>query len=115
MLIEMSFAAAWLGVKLGVPMKNWKSIGVLAIVLAGLVLLLTPMPAAAQSCALCYTQAASSGARMIQALKSGILILIAPPTFMSMGLIFVCYRRRHQTRRTDDSDDSGNNPADMGW
>src|ERR1700719_4931832 len=94
----MSFAAAWLGVRLGVPMKNWKSIGVLAIVLAGLVLLLTPMPAAAQSCALCYTQAASSGARMIQALKSGILILIAPPTFMSFGLMVVCYRRRNKTR-----------------
>ena len=74
-----------------------------------------PSVAFAQNCALCYTQAASSGSRMIQALRSGILILIAPPTFMSMGLIFVCYRRRHQTRRTDDSDDSGNNPADMGW
>jgi hypothetical protein len=33
-----------------------------------------------QSCALCYTQAASAGARMIQALRSGILILIVPPT-----------------------------------
>lgn len=35
---------------------------------------------------------------MIQALKSGILILIAPPTFMSLGLIFVCYRRHNKTR-----------------
>jgi hypothetical protein len=35
---------------------------------------------------------------MIQALKSGILILIAPPTFMSVGAIFVCYRKRNQTR-----------------
>jgi hypothetical protein len=35
---------------------------------------------------------------MIQALKSGILILIAPPTLMSIGLIFVCYRKRNQTR-----------------
>src|ERR1700723_798779 len=101
MLIEMSFAAAWLGVKLGVPMKNWKSIGVLAIVLAGLVLLLTPMPAAAQSCALCYTQAASSGARMIQALKSGILILIAPPTLMSVGMIFIVHHKRNQFKRSE--------------
>jgi hypothetical protein len=36
---------------------------------------------------------------MIQALKSGILILIAPPTFMSIGLIFVCYRKRNQTMK----------------
>jgi hypothetical protein len=67
----------------------------------GFVILLTPVPAFAQSCALCYTQAASSGSRMIQALKSGILILIAPPTFMSIGLFFICYRKRNQTREED--------------
>src|ERR1700686_4369851 len=79
-------------------MKNSRSIWILGIALAGLILLLAPLPASAQSCALCYTQAASSGSRMIQALKSGIIILIAPPTFMSIGVIFVCYRRRNQTR-----------------
>jgi len=66
-----------------------------------MILLLMSMPALAQSCALCYTQAASSGAHMIQALRSGILILIAPPTFMSIGLIFVCYNKRNKTRRLD--------------
>jgi len=63
-----------------------------------------PLPSFAQSCALCYTQAASSGSKMIQALKSGILILIAPPTLMSVGVIFVCYRKRNQTRREADED-----------
>jgi hypothetical protein len=86
-------------------MTSWKSIGIVAIVLAGLFLLFMPRPASAQSCALCYTQAASSGARMIQALKSGILILIAPPTLMSVGVIFVCYRKRNQTMK-DDADES---------
>ncbi len=79
-------------------MKHWKLPGILAIALAAFFLVLAPMPLSAQSCALCYTQAASSGARMIQALKSGILILIAPPTFMTVGVIFVCYRKRNQTR-----------------
>ena len=73
----------------------------IGIVLAGVAVLLTPLPAGAQSCALCYTQAASSGARMMQALKSGILILIAPPTLGSIGLIVVLYRKRHQVRRTE--------------
>jgi hypothetical protein len=83
--------------------KHSKLIWIVGLSLAGIILL--PSPAAhAQSCALCYTQAASSGARMIQALKSGILILIAPPTFMSIGLFFVCYRKRNQTR--DDGSDS---------
>jgi len=56
------------------------------------------MTAAAQSCALCYTQAASAGSRMIQALQSGILILIAPPTLASIGMIFIVYRKRNQIR-----------------
>ena len=73
----------------------------IAMVLAGLVILLTAVPAWAQSCALCYTQAASSGARMIQALKSGILILIAPPTLGSIGVIVVLYRKRHQVRQAE--------------
>jgi hypothetical protein len=81
-------------------MKHPRSIWIFAIALAGVLLLLAPLPASAQSCALCYTQAASSGSRMIQALKSGILILIAPPTFMSLGLVFVCYRKRNSTRKS---------------
>lgn len=70
------------------------------IVVAALVLLATPLPARAQSCALCYTQAASAGARMIQALRSGILILIVPPTLMSIGMIFIVYRKRNRFRET---------------
>ncbi len=83
--------------------KAWRPIAIGSIALVALIVLL-PVPASAQSCALCYTQAAASGSRMIQALKSGILILIAPPTFMSIGLLFVCYRKRHQTRSDDESD-----------
>lgn len=70
------------------------------IALVGLIMFATA-PALAQSCALCYTQAASAGARMIQALQSGILILIVPPTLMSVGMIFVVYHKRNQFRRDD--------------
>lgn len=100
-------------------MKSVRHIAILAVVLAGLIILLSPASAFAQSCALCYTQAASSGSRMIQALRSGILILIAPPTFGTVGLIFICYRKRHQTRDSidDDSDREWNQdefPHDFG-
>jgi hypothetical protein len=87
-------------------MKLWKPIEILGIALAGLILLLAPLPAFSQSCALCYTQAASSGARMIQALKSGILILILPPTLGSIGMIFVVYHKRNQVRRTESGAES---------
>jgi hypothetical protein len=77
------------------------------LALAGLILLLTALPAFSQSCALCYTQAASSGARMIQALKSGILILVIPPTLGSIGMIFVMRHKDNQIRRTEHGDESG--------
>jgi hypothetical protein len=79
------------------------------LALAGLILLLAAVPAFSQQCALCYTQAASAGSRMIQALKSGILILIVPPTLGSIGMIFVVYRKRNQTR-----DDAGGE-SDREW
>ncbi len=71
------------------------------LALAGLILLWTPAPAFAQNCALCYTQAASTGARMIQALRSGILILIIPPTLGSIGMIFVIHHKQNQVRRSN--------------
>ncbi|MFY9661799.1 MAG: hypothetical protein WAJ97_14325 [Terriglobales bacterium] len=82
----------------------------IAVALVGLVLLAAPLPAFSQSCALCYTQAASAGTRMIQALRSGILILIVPPTLMSVGMIFIVYRKRNQFR--DDHDGHDSDPTD---
>jgi hypothetical protein len=57
----------------------------------------------AQNCALCYTQAASAGSRVIQGLRSGILVLIIPPMFMSVGITVLAYRKRNQFSRTEAS------------
>lgn len=86
-------------------------IRLLLILAAALVVMASPLPALAQSCALCYTQAASSGARMIQALRSGILILIVPPTLMSVGMIFIMYRNRNRCRETVESNPLWKSPA----
>lgn len=59
------------------------------------------VPAFAQSCALCYTQAASSGQRMIQALQSGILILVVPPTLGSLVVIGILYRKSNRFYQAD--------------
>jgi len=80
-----------------------RSIGLPGI---ALMLLLSAAPAFSQGCALCYTQAASSGSRMIQALKSGILVLIVPPTLGSVGMIFVMYKKRDQVRHSDEDGDT---------
>ena len=49
----------------------------------------------AQGCALCYTQAASSTQRFISALRSGILILMVPPVFLSVMFTVMAYQRRN--------------------
>jgi len=51
----------------------------------------------AQSCALCYTQAAGAGHRFIQGLRTGILVLIVPPMCMSVGITILAYRKRNRT------------------
>ena len=57
----------------------------------------------AQGCALCYSQAASSGARIIQGLRSGILVLVIPPMLMSIAISVLAYRKRNQFRGADES------------
>lgn len=80
-----------------------KLIGSIGVAIVAMIVLLAAVPAFSQNCALCYTQAAASGSRMIQALKSGILILILPPTLGSIGMIFVVHHKCNQVRRVDDA------------
>lgn len=79
----------------------------LALGLLALAVVFIPLPAFSQGCALCYTQAASSGAKMIAALKNGILILVIPPTLGSIGMVFLVHRKRNQIRRDESGVESG--------
>lgn len=85
------------------------SLPLMAMALVALLMLAAPHPAFSQSCALCYTQAASAGARMIQALRSGILILIVPPTLMSVGMIFIVRHKSNQFRLEKEVSDRESN------
>jgi hypothetical protein len=55
-----------------------------------------PSIVSAQSCALCYTQAAGSGDRLVQALRSGIVILVVPPMLICVGIGVMAYKKRNQ-------------------
>jgi len=57
---------------------------------------LLPSLAFAQNCALCYTQAAGSGSRMIAALRSGILILAIPPMCICVGIAWMAYKKNSE-------------------
>ena len=83
---------------------TWQRLGWPGIRRAAVLLmaLLIPALAFAQNCALCYTQAAGSGSRMIHALKSGILILMILPMCICIGLTVMAYKKRNQFN--DDSD-----------
>ena len=81
--------------------KNWfrksatpQRVGFLAIALA--IALLTPPALFAQNCALCYSQAAASGQRVIEALRSGILILMFPPVLIFAIFTIMAYKKRNQ-------------------
>jgi hypothetical protein len=65
--------------------------------LVGALVLASNAAAYAQSCALCYTQAAGAGHRFIQGLRTGILVLIVPPLFMSVGITVLAYKKRNRT------------------
>ncbi len=65
--------------------------------LVGALVLASNAAAYAQSCALCYTQAAGAGHRFIQGLRTGILVLIVPPMFMSVAITVLAYRKRNRT------------------
>jgi hypothetical protein len=86
---------------MGDKMKIERPLRLMGIALVGLAILALPLPAFSQNCALCYTQAASAGARMIQALRSGILVLIVPPTLMWVVVTVILYRKRNQFRQVD--------------
>ncbi len=88
---------------------GWKASRILYLLFLG-VLIFAAVPAFSQQCALCYTQAAAAGKRMIEALRSGILVLVVPPTLASVGMIFVVHRKSNQVRRPDDVPRS-----DLGW
>jgi hypothetical protein len=91
------------------PMNIGKALRLAGIILVGLIVLAAPLQVFGQSCALCYTQAASSGARTIAALRNGIFILIVPPMFLSVGVTVLAYRRRNQFRQDEDSLESDRN------
>jgi hypothetical protein len=85
------------------------------IAIVGWAMLAAPPDAFSQSCALCYTQAASAGTRMIEALKSGILILIVPPTLMSVCMVFILKHKSTQYRHSDDELDADELDANTKW
>ena len=77
------------------------------VVMAGVLVLAGNAACYAQSCALCYTQAAASGHRMIQGLRTGILVLIVPPMFLSVGITVLAYKKRNRTNGEKASQQSG--------
>lgn len=75
--------------QINIVRKTGRALGLLAS-------LSVPSVVSAQSCALCYTQAAGSGDRLVQALRSGIFILVVPPMLICIGIAVMAYKKRNQ-------------------
>lgn len=89
--------------------RNWQKwmIGV-GVLIAGLT---APGLAFAQGCALCYNTAAAASAGAIQALRSGILILMIPPVLIFGATCIFALRNRN---RFNDGDAVDVNPRSLG-
>ncbi|MGD0402451.1 MAG: hypothetical protein ABSB66_04575 [Candidatus Acidiferrales bacterium] len=74
--------------------------GLLRRCAATMLVLASPGALYAQGCAMCYQSAAASGPRSIQALKSGILILMLPPVLITVVIAYLAYRKRHKYNET---------------
>jgi hypothetical protein len=85
-------------------MKAWRKAAILKAALVALSLLVNPAGLFAQ-CPLCYRAAASAGGRFIEALRSGILILLPAPFVFAGVIAFLAYRKRNTY--ADDPADSG--------
>jgi len=66
----------------------------LVLALTALVTLLSCNAAFAQSCPACYANAAAQTPGMLQALKTGILVMMFPSLSMFIVIFAVVYRRR---------------------
>jgi hypothetical protein len=73
------------------------SVSIFGFVLAVLLLLLPPH-SVAQGCAMCYQNAAASGAQGRTALRHGILILMLPALSLFVGIFALIYHRRNLPR-----------------
>lgn len=92
--------------KPGRAVAAWSRTAFLLVLLAAF-----SLPAFGQGCALCYTQAASAGSRLVQALRSGILVLIFPPMAICIGLTVMSYRKRNRFS----CQDRDRSASDLGW
>jgi hypothetical protein len=78
-----------------------------AIALVALLVAFAAAPSVlyAQSCAMCYQNAAAAGPRTAEALRHGILIMLFPPLFIFAGIIVLAHRRSNDT--ADSGEDAG--------
>jgi hypothetical protein len=79
--------------------KHRRAVSLAGLISGCLALLVSVAPyAAAQGCAMCYQNAASSGAQGRAALRHGILILLAPALSLFCCIFLLIYRRRNIPR-----------------
>ncbi len=77
----------------------------MARVAAASATLLVSTTASAQSCAMCYNNAAAAKANGIRALQSGTIILLIPPMLMFIGIFAVAFRSRTRFNDRDFRDE----------
>jgi hypothetical protein len=68
----------------------------------------------AQGCAMCYNDAAAARTATIQALRSGVLILLFPVLALFIGIFAMAFRSRNRFRELDQAEATENPGATAG-
>jgi hypothetical protein len=76
------------------PISGFRKLGLALLTTSGVLTDATMLQA--QSCAMCYNTAAAAKAAAIQALRSGILILLIPVALMFIGIFVLAFRSKER-------------------
>jgi len=72
--------------------RRWRTRG--RVLLTPLLFLGATLPAHAQGCAMCLTSATAQGARAMESMNAGILVLLVPPLAIIVGVLGFTFLRR---------------------
>ena len=95
--------------------SNFRSAKLALALAAALAALTNGTALQAQSCVMCYNTAAAAKAAAIQALRSGILILLVPVALMFIGIFILAFRSQERCAEFETRNlklETGDSPAD---
>jgi cbb3-type cytochrome oxidase subunit 3 len=82
-------------------MNRFRALKWMIGIIEAVLVMTASVPAFAQGCAMCYNNAAAAKASAIQALRSGVLILLFPVLILFIGILVAAFRSRNRFNQAE--------------